>query len=798
MAARVAGEMAGRRAWTTHTASPAAPADGGEGVALATAPPDLRVILLAVFAWSGALAGFLWPGWLTLTLVGTGAVALLVRRVRGRPVLLLTAWFVATAAVACSAILRAEANTNSPVAHLAEQRAYTITTLRITSDAMLRQGRYEPYVLVRGQVLEMTGRGTTFDVRVPVLVIAGEDWRDVELGARVVAEGRLTRAESADLAAVIATSRPPALVAEPGRLFDGAAAVRAGIRAAVAPVGVEERSLIPALVVGDDQGMPAAVVESFQISGLTHLLAVSGTNLTLVVGFVLVMARWVGVRARGLVVVGVLGVLGFVLLARTEPSVVRAAAMGSVALLGMGSNGREKGVRALGVAVLVLLTVDPWLALSLGFALSTLATAGILLLAPPWRDALMRWLPRWAAEAVAVPLAAQLACTPVVAAISDQVSLVAVVANMLVAVAVGPATVLGLVGGVLMLVADPVGLVFGRVAGWCAWWIITVADVSAGLPTAAVEWPASPLSIGLLSALCVAAALVMPRLLRRPPWALLVGAAMVAAVIRPLPTPGWPPAGWVMVACDVGQGDGLVLNAGDGAAVVVDVGPDPVVMDGCLDRLDVSSLPAVVLTHFHADHVDGLPGVLAERDVGEVVVTALRDPATGAQAVSDWAAGSGIPVRVAKYGEVRQVGDLTWQVVGPSGQSATDGHGDGGSPANNASVTMLVQVAGIRILLSGDMEPEAQKTMARAITNLQVDVLKVPHHGSRYQDADFLSALGAGLAVISVGEDNEYGHPAPETLALLEDAGMVVRRTDERGDVAVVVRGGRMEVRTRD
>ncbi len=131
------------------------------------------------------------------------------------------------------------------------------------------------------------------------------------------------------------------------------------------------------------------------------------------------------------------GIVGFVLLARTEPSVLRAAVMGTVALFAMGANGRQRGTRALGVAVLALLLVQPGLAVSAGFALSVLATAGILLLAPGWRDAMARWLPRWVAEAIAVPAAAQLACTPVVAAISGQVSLVAVAANLAVAPVVG-------------------------------------------------------------------------------------------------------------------------------------------------------------------------------------------------------------------------------------------------------------------------------------------------------------------------------------------------------------------------
>ncbi len=769
---------------------------GAEGAPAETPRPDLRVVLLAVVAWFGALGGFLLPEGVSLTVLGATLVLLLRRHRRGRPVLVLGGCVAAGAAVACSAMLRAGAIDHNAVARLAEERAFVSATVRVTTDPVLKQGEYEPFVLVRAQVREVTGRGETHRTAVPVLVIAGTEWMDADLGSRVVIEGRLSEADGEDLAAVVSTSRPPRLLAEPGPLFDGAATVRGGIRAAVAPAGIDERTLIPALVVGDDQGMSERLVEDFRVSGLTHLSAVSGTNLTLVVGFVLILARWAGVRARGLIVVGALGVAGFVLLARTEPSVVRAAAMGSVALIGMGSNGREKGVRALGVAVLVLLLFDPWLALSVGFVLSALATAGILFLAPPWRDALMRWLPRWVAEAIAVPLAAQLVCTPVVAAISGQVSLVAVVANMLVAPAVGPATVLGLVGGLLVLVVDPAGLFCGRLAGWCAWWIVTVAEQSARFPSAAVEWSASVVAIALLSLLCTAIGLAMPRLLAHRWWSLGVAVLMLATVVRPLPTVGWPPPGWVMVACDVGQGDGLVLNAGHGSAVLVDVGPDPEAMARCVGRLDVKQLPAVVLTHFHADHINGLPAVLDGHPVGELVVTALEDPAAGAASVRDWADSEQVPVRVPAYGEVRQVGSLTWQVIGPSRQVEARGHGEEGSQANNASVALFVETHGVTILLTGDMEPEAQQEMERSVPDLQVDVLKVPHHGSRYQDSGFLSGLGARLAVISVGEDNDYGHPAPETIALLEGAGMLVRRTDGSGDVAVVVRDGQLRVLT--
>src|SRR5690606_25787083 len=133
-----------------------------------------------------------------------------------------------------------------------------------------------------------------------------------------------------------------------------------------------------------------------------------------VVGCLVLLARWCGVRGRWHYVVAVLGIVGFILLARTDPSVVRAAAMGGAALLGLARNGTDRGLRALGVAVVGLLAWDPWLATTVGFALSVLATAGILLLTPGWVARMSTWVPRWVAQAVTVPLAAQLACTPVI------------------------------------------------------------------------------------------------------------------------------------------------------------------------------------------------------------------------------------------------------------------------------------------------------------------------------------------------------------------------------------------------
>ncbi len=740
-----------------------------------TSAPDLRLLLPAVAAWLGALAGFGLAWWVWLVPLLGGAV--LAGRWRSTVLAM-----VVTAAAACAgmAALRAAGHEHSLLAQAARQHAYVTLTMTVTSDPVPRHGRFGGYVVTRGWVTTLTWRGDQHDTHAPVLVVGRGSWQHVRLGASIRVSGPLSPPDSADLAGTLAAVRTPDVLAAPARPLEAASATRRSIREAVAGASPVARELVPGLVTGDDSGLPADVVDEFRVAGLTHLTAVSGTNLTLVVGFVLVIARWAGVRGRGLTVVGALGVGGFVLLARPEPSVLRAAVMGSVALLGMGSAGRGRGVRALSLAVFLLVVLDPWLARSVGFALSASATAGILFLAPPLRDALVRWAPRWLAEAVAVPFAAQVACTPLVAAISGAVSLVAVLANLAVAVVVGPATVLGLLGGLALPVSPWLGRSLGRLAGWCADWIVYVADRAAALPAGSFETATGPLALTALSLACAAVALGAPRFATSARRSLLAAALLVVLMIRPPETPGWPPEGWVMVACDVGQGDGLVLNAGPGTAVVVDTGPDPAAMDRCLRRLHVRRVPVVLITHFHADHIDGLSGVLKGRTAAELDVTALRDPPYGAAQVDRQA--RGLTVRVPPYGEVRTVGDVTWQVIGPVGAPPA---GDGSAP-NNASLVLVAVVRGVRILLCGDAEPAAQRRLQRSLGSLQVDVLKVPHHGSRYQDDDFLAGLAARLAVISVGEGNDYGHPSPQTVDLLQAAGLRVTRTDRDGDIAVI------------
>lgn len=748
-------------------------------------------------AWLGAVAG---------GLTGTGAAALTTALVVGlaacaaatsigrRPAA--TRLVLAAAVLAGTAFTLAQVRGHSvregPLAEVAADRAVVDVVATVVSDPRVSRGPFGDQVVVRVRVHEVLARGEHRRLGAAVVVLGSPEWAQAELGERIRARGRLAPSDDDTTAALLTGAKAPQRLAGPDVWWRIAGEVRASIRRSVAHRPVDQAGLVPALVDGDDAGLSDELQADFATTGLTHLTAVSGTNLTLVVGALLLLARRVGVRRRWLTLVGLLGIVSFVLLARTEPSVLRAAAMGVVGLFAFGPDGRRRGLRALGAAVVVLVLLDPPLARSAGFALSVLATAGIVLLGPPLTDRLARWLPHGVAEAIAVPTAAQLACTPIIAAISGQVSLVAIAANLLAGPFVGPATVLGLLGGLVTLVCPPVGRLLGTLAGWCVGWIITVARHGADLPQAALPWGTGVIAIALLTLVCLGIAAVLPRLLGRRWLGIALGVVLVAVILglpgRGVPgVGGWPPTGWAVAMCDVGQGDGLVLATAPGEAVVVDAGPDPDAMDSCLKRLGVTRVPLLVLTHFHADHVDGIAGVLRGRRVGAVESTAVLDPPGGVAAVREELGRAGVALTIAPFGRTRRLGDLTLQVLHPDLAVPVPGAGDGSS-ANDASVVLLAETHGLRVLLTGDVEPPGQADLARLLPRLDVDVLKVPHHGSSHQDVGWLTSLRAELVLVSVGADNDYGHPSGRILDILRRHGSRVLRTDTDGSIAVVPR----------
>jgi competence protein ComEC len=742
------------------------------------------------------------------------------RRSRGN-VWVVIACLLAAVAAGLATEARARASQAGPLPGLAEQRAIVSVQVRIIGypqvhTARARHGPARPTVSIAARAERVLGRGKASRIRSPVLLQSTDlTWRRVVPGERYALSGRLAAGRAARDPVVLWSARAGTRLDRASWPHRWAAAVRADLQASVAGLPAGPRALVPGLVVGDTSAVDPAATAEFKVSGLTHLTAVSGANVAILLVVVLGLAGRLGLPRRLWPVLGGAAVLGFLLVVGPAPSLLRAAAMGAVGLLGLAIGRPTRAVPALCTAVVLLLLADPALARSYSFALSTVATAALIGLAPRWRDAFARHLPRPVATALAVPAAAQVACAPLIVLLSGNISLVAVVANLLVAPVVAPAMICGLLAAATQPVSPPLAALLARPAGACAAWILAVAHHCAALPGATLPWPDGPRGAVLLAGLTVLALLVVhraaaparPGLLDGPAdrvrrrrglivaLAVLVGALLVRPPL-PVPTvlrPGvWPPAGWQLVACDVGQGDGLVLHVAPGTAVVVDAGPDPAPMDRCLRRLGVHRVPFLLLTHFHADHVEGLPGVLRGRRVGLIQVSPLDDPPEEVARVQTWAARAGVPVIRARPGEVRSVGGLRWRVLWPTTLLAGD------SPPNNASVVLrAVTPAGLSLLLAGDIEPLAQAVLHRAEPDLRAQVLKVPHHGSSHQDDEFLRSLQAKVALVSVGADNGYGHPAQRTLDLLRGIGATTLRTDTGGDLAVAVQDGRLRVAAR-
>lgn len=734
--------------------------------------PDLRVVPAALLAWGGAaVLTRVPPSWA----VGVAVVALGVAACGWRRSwLALPAICLALVAAGCG--WRAAAVDASPVARLAEQGRVVVADVQVREDGRAYDGRAGPGVVVPVTVRRVEAGGRAWRVRVRATAFVAGSAAPFVTGTRLSVRAALTPADATDEAALLRVTRWR-VTGEGPWWWRWSEVVRDGIRDGSDDHDDQAAALVPALVAGDEAGLTDTTREEFQRTGLTHLLAVSGANLTIVLGVVLLGLRAVGASRRLLLAAGALTIVAFVLVARPEPSVQRAAVMGSVALAGLVVGRPRAGLRALAWAVVALLVLDPWLATSAGFVLSVCATAGIIVGATPLARRL-RWLPGPVATAVSVPIAAHLACLPVVAALSGEVSLIAVFANVVVAPAVAPATVAGLAAGLVDLVVPALAVVPGTVAWAAATVIVTVARIGSSVPGASVGWPHPWWT---LLVVVPAVAWLLWRLARRPALVIGVTLGLLVAMLRP-PSPGWPPEGVVVVACDVGQGDGFVVPTAPGEAIVVDVGEEPAPIDRCLSELGVERIALLLLTHADADHVAGRRGAVRGRKVEVLADGPSGAPDVPAARRVRLLAGSDVTVR-----------DVRLEVLWPR-----EDRGDV-DPAqrNDLSVVVRAHVRGHRILFTGDLGEEAQRGLGRAAADLSADVLKVPHHGSADQWDGLVGRVGPRVGLIGVGADNPHGHPTDAALAALDRRGVVVGRTDKSGTIAVVDRGGTLVLSVR-
>ncbi|ANJ27238.1 hypothetical protein ATC03_11395 [Agromyces aureus] len=684
--------------------------------------------------------------------------------------------------LACAALTATSAaaglveRSRSPLAAAAEARSTVDVVIEATTAPRPMRAAVwaadEPMVRVDGVVVSVDGLPAS---GVPVTVGVSAS-TDVEWGARLAFSARAQALPAGEATAFrLVSPDRVAPVAGPPPWLAWASELRRGFAGAAAALDGDGGALVPGLAIGDTSAVGAELDAAMKASSLTHLTAVSGANCAIVTAAAFGLAAACGLGRRTRVVVALVALGGFVVLVTPQASVIRAAAMAVVILIGVATSRRAGGASALSVAVVLLLSHDPWLARDYGFALSAAATAGLLLLAAPLARRLSDVMPTPLAIVLAVPVAAQLACQPVLILLDPAISVYGVAANLLAAPAAPVGTVVGMLGCLVLPLLPSVGFALMQVAWVPATWIALVAHGAAGLPGGRLPWlPDAPGALVLVAATAVGLWLLLDprggRGLRRGAAGLLV--LLVAVPIGVVAGPAAVaraahPGEWDVADCDVGQGDAVIVRS-EGAIALFDTGPDPAALERCLEFLGIERIDLLVLTHWDADHVAGSDAVVG---MVQTVVHGPLDDERSSRVLDPLVTGGAEPVEVTA-GRRGVLGDSRWSVLWPPPHTA---------PGNDASVVLELEGRLGSAIFLGDLGEQAQARLLASASLGPVDLVKVAHHGSADQSERLYETLSPTVGVIGVGADNGYGHPTGRLLGLLDRLGTATVRSDRSG-----------------
>lgn len=689
-----------------------------------------------------AAAGFIWIGTGCGLRFGIGSVivlgvaaAVVVLRQRSVAVLLILAASGALSGMFASARIDATMNAEVPTGPVA------FVGVVVEDD-----GPQRPAV-VRPEMLRSEGEWVAWPG--PPLAVGPDSDASLVAGQRVRVTGTMRespgRVRGDPIAGRVTIASTEVIGTVGGPLYAMGNAVRDRVRA-VLDLSVRAQALVSGFLIGDTSGLGVRDLDALRRSGLTHFVAVSGSNVALFLAAWWVMTAVFGIGPKRRFVFGVVGLGIFVVATRWESSVLRAAFMAAT-VLGAAATGISVDTWvAVGVAVCVLLLASGQLAVDVGFQLSVAATIGIMIGAGMFADRRPRAL--WATLGAAT--AAQVAVVPVLLWHFGTVPLMSPIANLVSAPLVTGATV----SGALAVVSGwgPAVSMSSVLAGA----VLAVADVASRWPQLGPPGVAAGVGIA-----------VFIRWPRTRPLA-VVGVAVLLAVSTLVPA-GPPPVPTVTFL-SIGQGDAVLLRDPGGGVALVDGGRDPLILAEALRRHRIGRIDLLVASHGDIDHIGGFAGILGDHAIGRIWLPNHPDLGVELEALVDQATAAGVPVDVVGPGISYRLGTLRIEALGPMRRYVT---------RNDGSIVLWVE-AGTTLLLPGDIEAVAQ----RELPALRPDILLVPHHGSASTDRTWLAATVGAVAVISVGP-NTYGHPAPEIRSVLIAAGAETRVTMEEGDVSL-------------
>ena len=577
-------------------------------------------------------------------------------------------------------------------------------------------------------------------------------------------------------------------------------------QAMVAVLPEPQAGLTMGVVLGTKTALPEDFSSALQRVGLTHIVVVSGFNLTIVAGLLQrLTARRLGPYGSFAAAVG--GIVVFTLMVGASPAVVRAAIMVTVSLLALALGRQNAGLNALSLAAGLMVAWWPLQLWDVGFQLSVAATAGLIWLAPVLEGWLGR-VPEGLRADLAVALAAQAMTMPIIAANFHQVSFISPLANLAVLWAVPWLMLFGaLAAGVAMILPAA-----GSVLGWAAWafatYIVNVVQRLAAVPGASAAVPSVPLTgwVAYFVALALAVGGLSPliALLRQAPGVaqrvsgqsrrlvgglILILALVWAAVLTA------PDQRFHVYFLDVGEGDATLIRTAQGQTILVDGGPSPsAILNALGHRLPfwTRDIDLVVLSHPNEDHMLGLVEVLRRYRVHEMLESGSAASNFSYVELMRVADENGVVRVPAQAGQRVDLGDgARLEVLHPQGGVAALS----AQRVNEGSVVLRLVVGDVALLLTGDLDEAAERELLSSGQVLTSSILKVPHHGARSAlDPAFLQGVAPRAAVLSVGADNRFGHPAPETLATLE--GVPLYRTDQQGTIEVLTDGKDWRVNT--
>jgi competence protein ComEC len=553
-------------------------------------------------------------------------------------------------------------------------------------------------------------------------------------------------------------------------------------------VSPDAKALVGGLAIGERDLLSPEMAENMKTLSLTHLVAVSGANLAIVMGVVYLLTAACALSRNTRFVTALLVMVVYVLVVGPESSVLRSATMATFVVIGLWLGRGTKPIISLAWAVIFLLAIDPGLATDFGFSLSALATVGLLTMALPIYNWLSRYMPRLIAIGIAASFSAQLATTPVLLMLQPSIPIYSVLANLIVEPVVAPVTVLGILALILAYPLPVLSSAVSYVASLGTWWITLVATEVSGWPAARVHFVAGPVGVALASLIVLLSlGLYQKRLskYRTGIAASLVGIMLFSA--------SWSSADqirfqvfdgeWDVVNCDVGQGDALVVRS-QGVVALIDVGREPEPIDKCLDNLQVTKIDLLVITHFDADHAGGIYGALNNRYVETAIISGFADDRPLVSLVETALAQSKVEVLTGFAGMGGKLGELKWRVLAPTAK-ATEA-----KDSNDASVIVSFTGAGYGLLALGDLGGVGQTRLMRNAGGVLNELsgmpllLKVAHHGSADQSTELFRLLSADIAIFSVGQ-NPYGHPTKKALDQAALSGSRIVRTDQLGSIAL-------------